>query len=68
MDNLTPREARLMREISQEEMARRIGVSRSTYIKLEEHPENMTIMQGTKFADAVNIAFDNIIFLPICST
>lgn len=61
-------EARRFRNLSQESVAKSLGISRSAYILLERNPEKMTIERAKKFADVVNIPMENIIFLRDNST
>lgn len=56
-------EIRRMRGYSQEYMANKLGCSRSTYAKMEENPQNITMIQASQIADILNISTDNIIFL-----
>lgn len=56
-------EIRRMRGYSQEYMANKLGCSRSTYAKMEENPQNITMFQASQIADILNVSTDNIIFL-----
>lgn len=56
-------EIRRMRGYSQEYMANKLGCSRSTYAKMEENPQNITMIQASQIADILNVSTDNIIFL-----
>lgn len=64
----TVSEARRYRDLTQEEVAEYMGISRSSYIYLEKNPEKMTIERARKFSDAVDIPIENIIFLSDNST
>lgn len=56
-------EIRRMRGYSQEYMANKLGCSRSTYAKMEENPQNITMFQASQIADILNVSTNNIIFL-----
>lgn len=56
-------EIRRMRGYSQEYMANKLGCSRSTYAKMEENPQNITMIQASQIAEILNVSTDNIIFL-----
>mgnify|MGYP003315178887 CR=1 FL=1 len=62
MELLTLRQARKAREKTQKEVADYIGVDRTTYIKLEENPEKMTIAQAKKVSEFLDINYDMIFF------
>lgn len=56
-------EIRRMRGYSQEYMANILSCSRSTYAKMEESPQNITMFQASKIAEALNVSINDIIFL-----
>lgn len=56
------------RELTQEEMAERLGVHRSTYILWEKNPENISIANAAKVAKVLGVKMNDIIFLPENST
>lgn len=59
---LTVKQHRLIREISQEEIAERIGVHVQTYRAWEENPEKISIAKAKKIAAAFNISINEIFF------
>lgn len=58
----TVKQARRIAEKSQTDAAKAIGVCLSTYRKLEEAPENMTIKQAMTAAKFFGIPYDDIFF------
>ena len=62
MSELTLRQARLLADKSQDEMAKILKIHRQTYAKLERNPEKITIAQAHAFAEAVGIDYDRIKF------
>lgn len=56
-------EIRRARKFSQEFMAKQMGISRSTYIKMETNPQNITMEQAANLAKILNVDVDDIIFL-----
>lgn len=61
-------EARRMRGLTQEHMAKALGISRSKYILLEKNPEKMPIGKAKLFCSVVDIPIESIVFLPENST
>ncbi len=59
---LTLKKARIIAEISQADMAKAIGVSRGTYIKIEKNPDTTTIAQAKAISKILNISYDEIFF------
>jgi len=59
---LTPKQARRVREVKQEELAKFLGIHVQTYRKLEEKPELLTIGQAQKIAEFLKIPYDEIFF------
>ena len=68
MGRLTIRQARRLAEITQADMATRLGVCRDTYRKLEEHPEQSTVEQAIRIAELLGVQLCDLIFLPDNST
>ncbi len=58
----TVRQARQFAGLTQQKMADTLGVHRSTYIKLEDHPDEITIAQARIISQATGISVDNIFF------
>lgn len=61
-EKLTVKQHRLIRGISQEEMAEKIGIHVQTYRAWEENPEKISIAKAKKIAAAFNISINEIFF------
>lgn len=59
---LTLRQARRLREKSQEEMAKEVGVHVNTYRRLEENPDNVTVGLAKKISCILGIPCSEIFF------
>lgn len=62
MGILSLRQARRLKEKSQEEMAEFLRIHVQTYRKLEENPDLATIEQAKKISDFLDISYDEIFF------
>lgn len=62
MREFTPKQARMLADKTQMEVAKSLGISRFTYRVLEANPERFTIRQAYLFAEAVGMSFDMIKF------
>ena len=60
--HLTLRQARRLRDKSQDEMAELLDVHVQTYRKLEENPDNVTIEQAKKISRFLDVNYDEIFF------
>ncbi|MGI5927159.1 MAG: helix-turn-helix transcriptional regulator [Thermacetogeniaceae bacterium] len=58
----TVKQARVLKDITQEQMAIKMGVSTATYRKLEENPDIITIRQARIIARETGQPFDAIFF------
>ena len=58
----TVKQARRYAELTQEAVAKALGVSVGTYVRLEKHPELFTMAQAQRFCNAVSISEDEINF------
>lgn len=58
------RQARVLRGLTQVEMAKRLGVSRDVYRRIEGNPASATIAQGQAISRITDIPFDHIFFGP----
>ena len=58
----TVKQARVLMDFTQEQMAEKMGISRWTYRKIEENPESATIKQAKQIAKITQIPIDNIFF------
>lgn len=61
------KQARLLADIKQDEMAKALGVSRYIYMKLEKNPDLATIAQAKAISDILKVSYDEI-FFGRCST
>lgn len=59
---LTLKQARMMREMSQEKMAEVLQIHRNTYAALEENPGRVSIDQAKIISDTLKISVDDIFF------
>lgn len=59
---LTLKQARLLKGLTQKEVARELGVHVQTYSKMEKQPEEITIGDAKKLSEILNVSFDNIFF------
>lgn len=57
-------EIRRAKKISQAEMAERLHVSLSKYIRMEKYPWKISIEEGMEIADIFGVSFDDLIFMP----
>ncbi|PWM78734.1 MAG: XRE family transcriptional regulator [Phascolarctobacterium sp.] len=62
METITLKQARLLREKTQEELANLLGIHVQTYRKLEENPDEATVGQAKKLAAELGFSYDNIFF------
>ena len=60
----TIRQHRVFLELTQADMAERLGVSRQTYNAWEAEPENLSFRTGLSIAKALGVDFNDIIFIP----
>jgi len=61
-DNLTPRQARVISEKTQQEVADALDICIQTYRKIEKKPELMTIQQARDFCNVVGFDVNRIFF------
>jgi DNA-binding XRE family transcriptional regulator len=59
---LTLKQARRLKEKSQEDMAEVLKIHVNTYRRLEENPNNTTIEQAKKISSYLEIPYDKIFF------
>lgn len=64
MQSFTLRQWRRVREISQEDMARRLGIHVNTYRLWEEHPDKIKMAEALQCSEILGVPLDKIIFLP----
>ena len=58
----TVKQARQYAGFTQREMAEKLGISRDTYRKIEQSPENATVATAKKISEVVDIPIDQIFF------
>lgn len=58
----TLRQARRLREKTQQEMAAALGISRATYVAMEQNPGRITIHQIQRICTYLNLKFSDIAF------
>lgn len=59
---LTLKQARLVNEKSQAEMAAMLGIHVNTYRHLEEKPDDVTVSQAKKISEFLGISYNDIFF------
>jgi DNA-binding XRE family transcriptional regulator len=64
MHRLTPKTARLLADLTQQEMARKLGISLPTYRKYEMNPEQMSVKKVKKFCEIVEQPVSVVFFCP----
>ncbi|WP_217594110.1 helix-turn-helix domain-containing protein [Cohnella sp. GbtcB17] len=64
---LTVRQARLLSDKTQQNMADMMDVHKQTYAKWEKHPDAMPVGKAKEFSAIVGLGVDEIFFDP-CST
>lgn len=64
MEKLTIRNARMLADMTQVEMAEALGVNEGTYIDYEKYRTFMRMDTAYKFSKIVNRSLDELIFLP----
>jgi DNA-binding XRE family transcriptional regulator len=68
MSDLSLRSLRRALEISQQQLADYIDVHVNTYIRWENHPENIPVGKAFMICEALHTTMDSNIFLPTEST
>lgn len=66
--SLTIRQARMMRGFTQQQMADALCVHRTTYRKLEEHPDQITIAQAKEISRVTGVSINDLNFFVQNST
>lgn len=59
---VTPRQARLLSDLSQQEVAKKLGVHRQTYMKWEHNADEMPVGKAKEFCVIVGRKLDEIFF------
>lgn len=60
----TLRQARVGMNLTQQDIATKMGVHVQTYARMEKHPEDMTMKEAAIFSDIVKLPIEELIFLP----
>ena len=60
----TVKQAREYRELTIAEMARKIGLSSSTYYRWERNPQNISMESAERISSILNIPANDLIFCP----
>lgn len=58
----TVKQARQYAGFTQEQMAEKLGMTRSSYMYLEKHSDRATVVQAKAISEITGIAFDNLFF------
>lgn len=61
---ITMKQARVGAEMTQKQMAEQMGVHVQTYMRMESHPEDVTIKQGKLFSRITGVRFEDLFFAP----
>lgn len=61
------REARKQARYRQQDAADHLGVSRQTYIKMEQSPETVSMGDAKKLAEFFGVSIDDIFFASDCN-
>lgn len=64
MEKLTLKNARVLADMTQRDMAKALGVNEGTYIEYEKYRTFMRMDTAYKFSKIVNRSLDDLIFLP----
>lgn len=59
---MTLKQARRMSDITQLEVAEKLGVHVQTYREIEKNPENATVKQAKILSEIFNVSYDDIFF------
>lgn len=59
---LTLKNARRLAEVSQNDLAKAVGMSRNTYLKIEKNPDTATVAQAKAISEFLGISYDEIFF------
>lgn len=60
--NITLRQARLLKGMTQKEVAEKLGVHVHTYSKMEKSPDEVTIGEAKKISEILEFSYDFIFF------
>lgn len=60
---VTVKQARVGANLTQAVIAEKMNVHPTTYLRMEKHPEDMTVKQAMLFSNIVGLNFNDIIFV-----
>lgn len=63
MLQVSMKQARVGANLTQQEIADKMGIHVQTYQRMESHPGDVTIKQGKIFAEIVGLKFDDIFLI-----
>ncbi|MED3888263.1 helix-turn-helix transcriptional regulator [Priestia aryabhattai] len=58
----TLKQARLLKGLTQKELAAKLGVHAQTYSKMERHPDDVTIGEAKQISEILGFSYDFIFF------
>jgi DNA-binding XRE family transcriptional regulator len=61
---ISPKQARVLCDLSQKEVAYKLGVHRQTYMKWERNPDEIPVGKAKEFSEIVGRGVDEIFFVP----
>lgn len=59
---ITMKQARVGANMTQQDVADKMGIHVQTYMRMEAHPEDTTIRQAYNFAEITGLKFEDIFF------
>lgn len=59
---ISPKQARVLSDLSQKQIAEKLGVHRQTYMKWERNPDEMPVGKAKEFSEIVERGVDEIFF------
>jgi DNA-binding XRE family transcriptional regulator len=59
---ISPKQARVLSDLSQKEVAEKLGVHRQTYMKWERNADEMPVGKAKEFSEIVGRGVDEIFF------
>lgn len=60
--NFSLKQARLLKGLTQKEVAEKLGIHKQTYGKLEKNPDEVTIGQAKQISQILDFSYDFIFF------
>ena len=59
---ITMKQARVGADMTQQQVADRMGIHVQTYQRMEQNPQDVTIKQGKRFSEIVGCNFEDVFF------